>query len=151
MISALAYVHPETSIGKGTQIWQFAVVLKGAVIGEDCNLNAHTLVEGEARVGNNVTLKSGVYIWNGITLEDGVFCGPNATFTNDKHPISGNKNYERLNTVVRSGASIGANAVILPGIMIGRNSTIGAGAVVTRDVPDGEIWIGNPARKHNSL
>ncbi len=150
MINALADVHPDAVIGEGTRVWQFSVILKGAIIGKNCNLNAHTFVEGGAIIGDNVTLKSGVYIWDGITLEDGVFCGPNATFTNDKSPVSGNKDYKKLNTLVRSGASIGANAVILPGVTIGKGSTIGAGAVVTRDVPDGETWVGNPARqKHN--
>lgn len=145
-INHLSAVHEEATIGPGTQVWQFSVVMKGAVIGADCNLNAHTLVEGGAIIGDRVTLKCGVYVWSGVTLEDDVFCGPNATFTNDKKPRS--KVYPAdgfLKTHVKRGASIGAAAVILPGVTIGENSTIGAGSVVTRDVPAGETWVGNPA------
>ena len=141
-----AVVHPDAVIGPGTRIWQFAIVLAGARIGCDCNLNAHTLVEGEAVIGNRVTLKCGVYIWNGIVLEDDVFCGPNATFTNDRHPRSRQMPSQWARTVVGCGASIGAGAVILPGVTIGRGAMIGAGAVVTKDVPAGETWVGNPAR-----
>jgi acetyltransferase-like isoleucine patch superfamily enzyme len=146
-ISDQASVHPGARIGDGTTVWQFAVVLDGAIIGADCNLNAHTLVEGGARIGDRVTLKCGVYVWSGIILEDDVFCGPNATFTNDRRPRS--KVYpDRFDqTIVRRGASIGAGAVLLPGITIGENALIGAGAVVTRDVPAGETWVGNPARR----
>jgi acetyltransferase-like isoleucine patch superfamily enzyme len=147
-----AKIHPTASIaegaeiGPGTMVWQSAVVMKGAVIGADCNLNAHTLVEGGAVIGDRVTLKCGVYVWNGVTLEDDVFCGPNATFTNDRKPRS--KIYPETfpRTLVKRGASIGAAAVILPGITIGEGAMIGAGAVVTRNVPAGETWIGNPAR-----
>ena len=116
-------------------------------IGRDCNLNAHTLVEGGAVVGDRVTLKSGVFIWSGITLENDVFCGPNATFTNDKRPLSRKYPTEFPQTRVGAGASIGAGAIILPGITIGTGAMIGAGAVVTRDVPAGETWAGNPARR----
>lgn len=144
-------IHPLSSvqdctIGEGTRIWQFCIVLAGARIGRDCNLNAHTLVEGEAILGDRVTLKSGVYIWNGITLEDDVFCGPNATFTNDKTPRS--KVYPDAfpRTLVKRGASIGAGAIILPGLVIGERAMIGAGAVVTRDVDDDAVVVGNPAR-----
>lgn len=144
-------VHPlaivqSDQIGDRTRIWQFAIVLEGARIGADCNLNAHTLVEGGAVLGDRVTLKCGVYVWDGITLEDDVFCGPNATFTNDKHPRS--KLYPEAfpKTLVKCGASIGAGAVILPGVTIGESAMIGAGAVVTKDVPPGAVWVGNPAR-----
>lgn len=145
MIHELAHVLA-TDIGEGTRIWQFAVVLKGARIGRDCNLNAHTFVEGGAVLGNRVTLKSGVYVWDGVVLEDDVFCGPNATFTNDKRPRSRQQPPEFLTTIVRRGASIGAGAVILPGIVVGENAMVGAGAVVTKDVEDGAIVVGNPAR-----
>ena len=144
-IHALAAVHPGARIGAGTTVWQFCVVLDGAAIGADCNLNAHTLVEGGAVLGDRVTLKSGVYVWSGVVLEDDVFCGPNATFTNDKRPRS-RVRVPLLSTRVCRGASIGAGAVILPGLRIGEGATIGAGAVVTRDVPAGETWLGNPAR-----
>lgn len=145
-IDARAVVHPDAVIGPGTRVWQFAVVLAGARIGRDCNLNAHTLVEGEAILGDRVTLKSGVYVWNGVILEDDVFCGPNATFTNDRHPRSRQVPTTWARTVVERGASIGAGAVLLPGIRIGREAMIGAGAVVTRNVPPGQTWAGNPAR-----
>lgn len=145
-IHSLADVHPNAVIGEGTRIWQWSVVLDGAVIGSECNLNAHTLVEGGARLGDRVTLKSGVFVWRGVHLEDDVFCGPNATFTNDKRPRSRVEPDAWLVTRVKQGASIGAGAVILPGLTIGQGAMIGAGAVVTKDVPDGEVWAGNPAR-----
>ncbi len=146
-IHPLAVVSAETSIGADTRIWQFAIVLAGARIGSDCNLNAHTLVEGGAVLGDRVTLKCGVYVWDGVILEDDVFCGPNATFTNNKKPRS--KEFLEVHpmTLVKRGASIGAGAVILPGVTIGERAMIGAGAVVTRDVPAGETWVGNPARQ----
>lgn len=152
MISPEAFIHsladasPEAAIGARTRVWQGAVVLAGAQIGEDCNLNAHTLVEGGAIIGDRVTLKCGVYVWDGVTLEDDVFCGPNATFTNDPLPRSRQRPAAFAKTLVRRGASIGAGAVILPGLTIGEGAMIGAGAVVTRDVPAGETWVGNPAR-----
>lgn len=144
-----AVVHPDAVIGTGTRIWQFSVVLAGARIGADCNLNAHTLVEGEAVLGNRVTLKCGVYVWNGVVLEDDVFCGPNATFTNDRRPRSRQMPSTWAQTVVERGASIGAGSVLLPGVRIGSGAMIGAGAVVTKDVPAGETWVGNPARRLN--
>lgn len=146
-IDPLAFVHPEAIVGEGTTVWQFSVVLGGAMIGKDCNLNAHTLVEGGAMLGDRVTLKCGVYVWAGIVLSDDVFCGPNATFTNDKTPHSKVRPEAYPQTRVGARASIGAGAVILPGLTIGEGAMIGAGAVVTRDVPAGETWIGNPARK----
>lgn len=146
-----AVVHPDALIGAGTHVWQFAVVLAGARIGRDCNLNAHTLVEGGALIGDRVTLKCGVYIWNGIVLEDDVFCGPNATFTNDLRPRSRQTPATWMKTVVEKGASIGAGAIILPGVRIGRDAMIGAGGVVTKDVPAGETWIGNPAKNLDRL
>lgn len=146
-IDPLAAVHPGAAIGAGTRVWQFSVVMDGAVIGTDCNLNAHTLVEGGARIGDRVTLKCGVYVWDGVTLEDDVFVGPNAVFTNDKTPRSGVRPHTFAQTLVRRGASIGGGAVILPGVTIGEDAMIGAGAVVTSDVPAGETWVGNPARR----
>jgi len=146
VIDPLAAVHPGATIGPRTRVWQFCVVMDGAVIGADCNLNAHTLVEGGARIGDRVTLKCGVYVWDGVTLEDDVFVGPNAVFTNDKAPRSRVHQEAVAQTLVGQGASIGGGAVILPGVTIGAEAMIGAGAVVTRDVPDGETWVGNPAR-----
>jgi acetyltransferase-like isoleucine patch superfamily enzyme len=145
-IDPLACVQDGAQVGARTQVWQYAVVLAGARIGSDCNINALTFVEGGAVVGDRVTLKCGVYLWDGITLEDDVFCGPNATFTNDKRPRSRVRPDERPDTLVKRGASIGAGAVILPGLTIGEGAMIGAGAVVTADVPAGATMIGNPAR-----
>ena len=145
-IDPMSFVHPNAIVGEGTTVWQFVVVLSGAEIGRDCNLNAHTLVEGGAKLGDRVTLKSGVFVWNGVTLEDDVFCGPNATFTNDRHPKSKNEQFLLEGTLVKRGASIGAGAIILPGVTVGEHAVVGAGAVVTGDIPDGAIVVGNPMR-----
>ena len=147
LISPLAAVHPGATIGARTRVWQFCVVMDGAVIGANCNLNAHALVEGGAVIGDRVTLKCGVYVWDKIHLEDDVFVGPNAVFTNDKTPRSRIRPDAFPTTRVERGASIGGGAVILPGVTIGAGAMIGAGAVVTKDVPAGETWIGNPARR----
>lgn len=138
----LADVQSE-KIGEDTRIWQFCVVLKGARIGNNCNICSHCFIENDVVIGNNVTIKCGVQIWDGIEIEDNVFIGPNVTFCNDKYPKSGNRNYRKLKTLVREGASIGANATILPGITIGRNAMIGAGSVVTHDVEDNAKVIGS--------
>ena len=134
------------SIGAGTRIWAFAHVLPGARIGADCNICDGVFIENDVVIGDRVTIKCGVQIWDGITLEDDVFVGPNATFTNDPFPRSRQKPDAFLRTVIRRGASIGANSTILPGVTIGANAMIGAGAVVTRDVPPNAIVKGNPAR-----
>lgn len=136
------------AIGEGTRIWQGAVILKGAQIGANCNICAHTFIENDVIVGNNVTLKCGVYLWDGLRLEDDVFIGPNASFCNDLYPRSGVHDERRqlLKTVIKRGASIGAGAVILPGVTIGENAIVGAGAVVVQDIPDGQKVAGNPAK-----
>ena len=103
-------------------------------------------MENDVEIGNNVTVKSGVQLWDGITIEDNVFIGPNATFTNDLFPRSKNSDWKLKRTVIKKGASIGANATILCGITIGANSMIGAGSIVTKDIPAGELWVGNPAK-----
>lgn len=145
-IHSLADVQT-SSIGKGTTIWQFAVVLKGATIGANCNINCHTFIENDVIIGDNVTVKSGTYIWDSIRIEDDVFIGPNVVFTNDLRPRS----KQRVNypgTLIQKGASLGANSTILAGIVIGRYSMTGAGSVVTRDVPDFGLVYGNPAKLH---
>lgn len=145
------FIHPEsdvqtTQIGEGTRIWQYVVILPGAVLGRDGNICAHCFIENHVRVGDRVTVKCGVQLWDGVTLEDDVFVGPNVTFSNDPLPRSRNPAPMLRPTLVRKGASIGANATILPGITIGEGAIVGAGAVVTKDVPPGMIVVGNPAR-----
>ncbi|MBR7198735.1 MULTISPECIES: acyltransferase [unclassified Pseudomonas] len=137
----------ETSeIGKGTRIWAFSHVLPKAKIGEDCNVCDHVFIENDVVIGDRVTIKCGVQIWDGISIADDVFIGPNATFTNDRFPRSKvyPESFDR--TVICKGASLGANCTILPGITIGENAMIGAGAVVTRSVPANVTVVGNPAR-----
>jgi len=145
------FVHPNalcetTSVGAGTRIWAFAHVLPGAKIGRDCNICDHTFIENQVVIGDRVTIKCGVQLWDGVRLEADVFVGPNATFTNDLRPRSKHYLPAPLETIVESGASIGANATILPGIRIGEKAMVGAGAVVTRSVPANAIVVGNPAR-----
>ena len=145
------YQHPNAlvesdQIGDGTRIWAFAHVLLGAVIGADCNICDHVFIENDVRVGNRVTIKCGVQLWDGVTLEDDVFIGPNVTFSNDLFPRSRQQPEVFLNTLVRHGASIGANATILPGLTIGIGAMIGAGAVVTKNVPPHAVVVGNPGR-----
>ena len=149
-------IHPSadvqsTAIGDGTEIWQHTVVLPGARIGRDCNLNAHCFVENDVVVGDRVTLKCGVYLWDGMRVEDDVFIGPNATFVNDPFPRSRQKPARFDGVVIRKGASIGAGAIVLSGITIGENAMVGAGSVVTHDVPAGTLVYGNPARPARKL
>lgn len=132
-------------MGAGTRVWAFAHVMPGAMIGQDCNICDHTYVEGDVIVGDRVTIKSGVYLWDGLRVADDVFIGPQATFSNDPFPRS-KQPFEVQPTVLGRGASIGAGAVILAGVTIGERSMVGAGAVVTRDVPSDVVVVGNPAR-----
>lgn len=145
MIHKLSDVQSE-NIGKNTNVWQFCVVLAGAKIGDNCNICANVFVENDVVVGDNVTVKCGVQLWDGVTLEDNVFVGPNVTFTNDLYPRSKNHPNEYAKTVIKKGASVGANSTIVCGHTIGENAMIGAGSVVTKDVPAGELWAGNPAK-----
>ncbi|HQT58843.1 acyltransferase [Daejeonella sp.] len=144
-------IHPTAQVttqkvGLNTTIWQFVVILEKAVIGSGCNINCHTFIENDVVIGNNVTLKSGVYLWDGITLEDDVFIGPNATFTNDKVPKSKRhpQEYERI--VVKKNASIGANATIIGPVTIGEYCLVGAGSVLTKHTQPYSLWLGNPAK-----
>lgn len=134
-----------SNIPASTNIWQYVVVLPKARIGENCNVCAHCFIENDVVVGNNVTVKCGVYLWDGIVIEDNVQIGPNVTFTNDKYPRA-KQAFELKRTTIKKNASIGAASVILGGITIGENALIGAGSVVTKDVPANELWLGNPAR-----
>lgn len=141
MIHTLSNVL-STHIGEGTNIWQFCVVLAGAVIGANCNICANCFIENDVVVGDRVTVKCGVQLWDGLRVEDDVFIGPNVTFCNDKYPKSQNREFQVLRTTVKRGASVGANATILPGIVIGEGAMIGAGAIVTKDVPPGTTVMG---------
>jgi acetyltransferase-like isoleucine patch superfamily enzyme len=145
------FIHPNSDvqsqhIGEGTRVWQYVVILPGAVIGRDGNICSHCFIENKVVVGDRVTVKCGVQLWDGVTLEDDVFVGPNATFTNDLRPRSRNATAQLLPTLVKKGASIGANATILPGLTIGEGAMVGAGAVVTKDGPPGVTVVGSPAR-----
>jgi acetyltransferase-like isoleucine patch superfamily enzyme len=145
------FVHPKglcetAKVGPGTRIWAFAHVLAGATIGRDCNVCDHTFIENDVVVGDRVTIKCGVHLWDGVRLDDDVFVGPGVAFTNDDFPRSKQRPDAFLETRVCSRASLGANATLLPGITIGQNAMVGAGAVVTRNVPPNAIVVGNPAR-----
>lgn len=146
------HFHPKSLVEDGaivgdrTRIWAYTHILPGAKIGADCNICDQVFIENNVLVCDRVTVKCGVQLWDGITLEDDVFVGPNATFTNDKAPRSKQYPERYLETIVRKGASIGANATLLPGINIGTGAMVGAGAVVTGDVPPMAIVVGNPAR-----
>jgi acetyltransferase-like isoleucine patch superfamily enzyme len=144
-IHTLADVQSK-AIGDGTRVWQFVVILAGARIGRDCNIAAHCFVENDVEVGDRVTVKCGVQLWDGLRIADDVFIGPNATFTNDRFPRSRQWPERFPETRIERGASIGAGAVILPGLTIGAHAMVGAGAVVTRDVPARALVLGNPAR-----
>ena len=133
-------------VGEGTRIWAFAHVLPGASIGTDCNICDHVFIENDVRLGNSVTVKCGVQLWDGVEIGDQVFIGPNVTFTNDRNPRSKVYPEAFLRTIIEDGASIGANATILPGVRIGRSAMVGAGAVVLSDVPANATVVGNPAR-----
>lgn len=147
----MSFIHPLADvagcqIGEGTRVWQFVVVLKGARIGADCNICAQTLIEGNVVLGDRVTVKSGVQIWDGSVIGDDVFIGPNVTFSNDLYPRSKQYPEKFQGVTIHHGASIGANATLLPGITIGEKAMVGAGAVVTKDVPSRAVVIGNPAK-----
>lgn len=146
-----AFVHSMADvqtkkIGSETKIWQFCVVLSAAQIGSHCNICSNCFIENDVIIGDRVTIKCGVQLWDGLRVEDDVFIGPNATFTNDKYPKSKQYLENHPRTLIKKGASIGANATILPGVTVGESAIVGAGAVVTQDVPENAIVKGVPAQ-----
>lgn len=153
MLDSSVFVHPtalcETDlVGPGTRIWAFAHVMAGAVVGRDCNICDHVFVEGGARIGDRVTVKNNALVWDKVTIEDEVFVGPNVVFTNDLVPRIAFKHVPEqfLPTMVRKGATLGANSTVLCGITIGEHAFVGAAAVVVADVPPYVLVLGNPAR-----
>ncbi|RYE56933.1 MAG: isomerase [Hyphomicrobiales bacterium] len=149
MTSTRVNIHPlsdvqSSSLGENVSIWQYCVVMPGARIGSRVTIGSHCVIENDVVIGDNVVVRNGVQLWDGLRLEDEVFIGPNVAFTNDRFPVSGVRT-KPLTTVVRRGASIGANATILPGVEIGERAMIGAGAVVTGSIPAYAIVVGNPA------
>ena len=155
-MGSMDFVHASADvstkdIGEGTRVWQYVVILDGARIGADCNVCSHVFIESDVVIGDRVTIKCGVQIWDGIHVEDDAFIGPNVTFTNDKRPRSRVYPDAFARTVVRKGASIGGGAVILPGVTIGAGAMVGAGAVVTKDVGADTVVVGNPARPIGDL
>jgi acetyltransferase-like isoleucine patch superfamily enzyme len=153
MIDPSAFIHPPAivendDVGPRTRIYAFVHILPGAVIGSDCNINDHCLIEGGVVLGDRVTVKCGNYLWDGLRVEDDVFLGPNVVYTNDITPRSRARPVEFERIVIEKGASIGANSVLKGGITIGRYALIGMGAVVTRSVPPHALVYGNPARPH---
>ncbi|CAM3841749.1 WxcM-like domain-containing protein [Polynucleobacter antarcticus] len=143
-IHTLSDVQSE-AIGDGTRVWQYCVIFPKATVGKNCNICAQVLIENDVVIGDHVTIKSGVQLWDGTRIGNRVFIGPNATFTNDQFPRSKQYPNQFLITEIKDGASIGANATILPGLTIGEGAMVGAGAVVTRNIPPHAIVVGNPA------
>ncbi len=144
MISALSDIQ-SANIGEGTRIWQFCIVLPGAAIGKNCNINCHVFIENDVVIGDNVTIKPGVQIWDGLRIGDRVFIGPNVTFTNDLTPRSQKQPLIFTKTILEESVSIGANSTILAGIVIGKYAMIGAGSVVTKNISPYTLWYGSPA------
>jgi UDP-2-acetamido-3-amino-2,3-dideoxy-glucuronate N-acetyltransferase len=143
-----SYVDEGVEIGKGTKIWHFCHIIKGTRIGKDCKIGQNVVIGPDAVVGNNCKIQNNVSVYTGVTLEDDVFCGPSMVFTNVHNPRSAiPRMHELKETLVKKGATIGANATVVCGHTIGRHAFIGAGAVVTKDVPDHALMVGNPARR----
>ena len=150
-----ATVDPSATLGAGTRVWHYAQVREGAVIGDECILGKNVYVDEHVRVGNRVKIQNNASVYSGSELEDGVFVGPHVCLTNDRFPrainedgsLKGANDWEPGKILVRTGASLGAGAVIVTGVTIGRWALIGAGAVVVRDVPDHALVVGNPARQ----
>lgn len=146
-IHATAEVSDKAVIGKGTKIWNQAQVRNDAVIGENCIISKNVYIDEHVKIGNRVKVQNNVNVYHGVTVEDDVFLGPSMTFTNDMYPRSFNTGWKITNTLVKKGASIGANATIRCGVTIGEYATVGSGSVVTKDVPPQALVAGNPARQ----
>ena len=145
-------IHPSSDvqsndIGEGTRVWQYVVILPGAKIGKNCNICSHCFIENDVVIGDNVTVKPMVAICDGVTIEDGVFIGPHVSFTNDRHPKSGNRGFKLERTTVKKGASIGAGSMVMAGITVGEDALAAAGSVITHDVAQGTRVFGCPARE----
>lgn len=142
-----AYVDEGADIGEGTKIWHFCHVMSGSRIGRDCNIGQNVVISPGVTIGNNVKIQNNVSVYTGVVLEDDVFCGPSMVFTNVINPRSHvSRKHEYQQTVVGRGATLGANSTIVCGHNVGRYAFVGAGAVVTRDVPDYALVVGNPAQ-----
>jgi UDP-2-acetamido-3-amino-2,3-dideoxy-glucuronate N-acetyltransferase len=142
-------IHPladvqSADIGTGTVIWQYSVVLPGAVIGKNCNINAHCFIENDVVIGDNVTVKCGVYLWDGLRIGNNVQIGPNATFVNDLYPRA-KQSFRLQQTTLCDGVSVGASVTVLGGVTVNKYALIGAGSLVTKDIPPYSLWFGNPA------
>lgn len=155
-MSNMANIHPLSDcksehIGENTNIWQFCVIFKNAQIGKNCNICANVLVEDDVIIGDNVTVKSGVQLWNGARIEDDVFIGPNVTFTNEHFSRSKQYPDHFEQTIIKKGASLGANCTVIAGNTVGEYSLIGAGSVVTKNIPANSVWYGNPIRQRGYI
>jgi UDP-2-acetamido-3-amino-2,3-dideoxy-glucuronate N-acetyltransferase len=143
-----AFVDDGATIGEGTKVWHFCHVMPGAVIGKNCSLGQNVVVMGGTKIGDNVKIQNNVSIYEGVELEDDVFCGPSMVFTNVVNPRSAvSRKNEYKKTLVKRGATIGANATIVCGVTLGEYAFVGAGAVVTRDVPPFALMTGVPAKR----
>lgn len=155
MIHPTAEVSPKARIGKGTSIWNQAQIREDAQIGDNCIISKNVYIDFEVRIGNNVKIQNNVSVFHGVTIEDGVFVGPHVCFTNDKKPrainpdgkLKKSEDWEISKILIKKGASIGANSTILPGVKIGKFALIGAGSVVTKDVPNYALIVGNPSKQ----
>ncbi len=145
-IHELAVVDDGAEIGAGTRIWHFAHIRGTAKIGENCNIGKGVYIDADVTIGNNVKIQNGVSVYHGVTVEDDVFLGPHMVFTNDLYPRAVSESWEVSETLVKRGASIGANAVIVCNTVLGEYCMVGSGSVVTKDVPDYGLVMGNPAR-----
>lgn len=146
-IHATAEVSEQAKIGNGTKIWNHAQVREGAQIGENCIISKNVYIDSDVRIGKGVKIQNNVNVYHGVTVEDDVFLGPSMTFTNDMFPRAFNVDWEVTETLVKKGASVGANATIVCGSVLGEYSMVGSGSVVTRDVPPHTLVAGNPARR----